>query len=50
LQPCNGIAANRRTLDVESEVLLCEMASGVVVLQGHFRAGNAVVLGLDMQP
>ena len=49
LQHSNGIAADRHALDVEGELLLGEPAGGVVVLERHLGAGDAVILRLDMK-
>ena len=50
LQGGDRVASYGHALDVEGKFLLGETAGGVVVLERHFRAGNAVVLRLDMQP
>ena len=50
VQGCERVASDRNAFDVEGKFLLGETPRGVVVLERHFRAGNAVVLRLDMQP
>ena len=49
LQHSYGVAADRHALDVEGELLLGEPAGGVVVLERHLGAGDAVILRLDMK-
>ena len=47
LQGAECIAADRNAFDVEGEFLIGELPGGVVVLERHFGAGNAVVVRLD---
>ena len=49
LQHSYGIAADRHALNVEGERLLGEAPGGVVVLERHLGAGDAVILRLDMK-
>src|SRR6476660_7515191 len=50
VQGCERVASDRNAFDVEGKFLLGKTPRGVVVLERHFRAGNDVVLRLDMQP
>src|SRR6516164_4347677 len=50
LQRRHSVTAYRHPLDIEREILLSEPPRGVVVRERQFRAGNAVVLGLRIEP